>query len=161
MRAERDAKLLGYAGLIPFAGGALLAWVPGVPVAFLSGYLGWTLYYGAIILSFMGGARWGLAMIEAERGARPGEPFSGLLAAVTPALIGWVAIVPPALLPLAFPTSARLILLSAGFAGLLAEDLRAQRQARAAPRWYAALRVRLTFWVLLALAFLVVRLLAG
>lgn len=155
-RTERDAKLLGYAGLIPFAFAALIAWLPGVPVSFLGGYVGWTLYYAAIILSFMGGARWGVAMMA--DGRRQDEPFSGFLAAVTPALVAWVALVPDALLPISFPLSVRLILLIAAFGGLLVEDLRAVR-AGEAPGWYGGLRVRLTFWVAVSLAFVVVRLL--
>ena len=155
---ERDAKLLGYAGLLPFAFGAILAWVPGAPISFVVGYLGWTLYYAAIILSFMGGARWGVAMMA--DGRRRGEPFSGFLAAVTPALVAWVAVVPQGLLPVAFPMSARIVLLMVAFAGLLAEDLRAAR-AGEGPGWYAGLRMRLTFWVLIALGFVVVRLLTG
>ena len=157
-KTERDAKLLGYAGLIPFGFGAIVAWVPGVPISFVQDYLGWTLYYAAIIVSFMGGARWGLAMMA--DGRRGGEPFSGFLAAVTPALAAWVAAAPQGLLPLAFPMSARLVLLMAAFAGLLAEDMRAARGGEG-PRWYAGLRVRLTFWVLVALGFVVVRLLTG
>ena len=156
-RTERDAKTLGYAGLLPFGFAALIAWVPGVPFGFVSGWLGWTLYYGAVILSFMGGARWGIAMLA--DGRRPDEPFSGFLAAVTPALIGWFAVVPQSLVPVQFPLSARLILLMAAFAGLLAEDLRAVR-AGEAPRWYAGLRKSLTFWVLISLGFVVIRLIA-
>ena len=157
-RTERDAKRLGYAGLVPFAFAVLVAWAPGVPYAFVQGYLGWTLYYAAIILSFMGGARWGLAMLA--EGRRPDEPFSGLLAAVTPALLAWAAIVPGTLLPLPFPMTARLVLLALAFAGLLFEDLRGVK-AGEAPAWYGVLRKRLTFWVLVSLGFVVVRLLAG
>ena len=158
VRTERDARLLGYAGLVPFAFAAVIAWSPGVPVGFLSSYLGWTLFYAAVIVSFMGGARWGVAMTA--EGRRPDEPFSGFLAAVMPALVAWVAVVPEGLMPVSFSLSARFVVLMAAFAGLLAEDLRAAR-AGEGPGWYARLRVRLTFWVLVGLAFVVVRLLAG
>lgn len=157
-QTERDARVLGYGGLLPFGFAALIAWLPGVPFAFVSGWLGWTLYYGAVILSFMGGARWGIAMLA--DGKRPDEPYSGFLAAVTPALLAWVALVPQTLLPVAFPLSARIVLLMLGFAGLLIEDLRAAR-AGEGPAWYASLRKRLTFWVLISLGFVVVRLLIG
>ena len=58
----RDALRLGYAGLLPFVAGAGLVWLvrpevhPYVALA-LSGY-------AAVILSFLGGIHWGLAMRE-------------------------------------------------------------------------------------------------
>ena len=150
-RAARDARLLGYAGLLPFAGGVLAAWAPGVPDAQAAACTAWTLLYGAVILSFMGGARWGTAMAAP---APVREPLSGFLGAVTPALAGWAAVVPEDLAPL--PLTARLVLLATGFAGLLAIDLRAVRAGQA-PAWYAPLRVRLTTSVLAALALIGLR----
>ena len=158
MKTERDAKLLGYAGLLPFAFGAIIAWMPGVPISLRTSCLEWTLLYAAIILSFMGGARWGVAMMA--DGRRSGAPFSGFLAAVTPALAAWAMVVPEALLPFASPASVRFAVLIAAFAGLLAEDLRAVR-AGEAPDWYGRLRVRLTLGVVVALALVIVRLVTG
>lgn len=140
-RTERDAGLLGYAGVIPFAVGAALAWI-----APSDAVLSWTLAYGTIILSFMGGARWSLALLS---GGRTGTPLSSLLTAVTPALVGWAALVPSRLL--AVPDWLRLTLLGVAFLVLLAEDRRGVRLGEA-PGWYGALRTRLTVCVLIALA---------
>ncbi|MBB4658283.1 DUF3429 domain-containing protein [Parvularcula dongshanensis] len=143
-QVRRDAQALGYAGLLPFAAGALAPWV--FP-AFANAFLGWLLAYGAVILSFMGGARWALAMTSPE--ARQGRLFSGLLAAVAPALLAWAMLVPEAILPI--PLAFRLIVLGVGFALLLLDD-RAGARAGEGPAWWAPLRTRLTIGVEAALA---------
>lgn len=81
------ARLLGYAGLIPFVGAAALSQASGsfAPVA-LAALVG----YGATIVSFLGGIHWGLAfMKDADRGAR----FTW---GVIPSLLAWVATLLPA-----------------------------------------------------------------
>ena len=57
----RPAFVLGWLGVIPFAAFALLAVTGGVLPhgSAMSGLVP----YGAIILSFMGGAQWGLSMV--------------------------------------------------------------------------------------------------
>jgi hypothetical protein len=75
-RMPRNAALLGYAGVIPFAVLAVLQTLgfefPGRDA--LSGFVA----YGAVILSFLGGIRWGAA--AATGNGRPlGLGFSALL----------------------------------------------------------------------------------
>lgn len=131
----RSASLLGWAGVLPFAGLSALAATglqPPLPVAPATALVG----YGAIILSFMGGAQWGLA-VRSRAGLR------GYAASVLPALLAWPC--------LALPPAPALAGLMAGFAGLLAYDLWTVRRGEA-PAWYGRLRVRLTGAVLLLLA---------
>lgn len=127
------AVLLGLAGLLPFVVGAL-ATLDGGPLGQWapSALLG----YAAVILSFMGGVHWGLAM-TAER---PSWLRYG--ASVVPALLGWLALLIGG--RLAF------LLLVASFASLLAYDLGAVR-AGEAPAWYPRLRWPLTLVVVLCL----------
>jgi len=80
---------LGYAGLLPFVGGALLLWLvwpevhPDVALALSA--------YAAVIISFLGGVHWGLAM------RMPGPLNTGMLVwGVVPSLVAWVAVVMPA-----------------------------------------------------------------
>ena len=85
------ARLLGLAGLLPFAAAALLAWWPqALPWQGLDARMA-LLAYGAVILSFLGGIHWGLVM-------RAALPASGrLLWGVTPSLLAWLALLlPPA-----------------------------------------------------------------
>ncbi len=84
----KNALRLGYAGLLPFVAGAVLVWLvrpevhPYVALA-LSGY-------AAVILSFLGGIHWGLAMRE------PAPPLPWLVWGVVPSLVAWLAMLMPA-----------------------------------------------------------------
>ena len=74
----RDAALLGYAGVLPFA---ILAGLHMLGAGFPGqGAQAAFVMYGAVILSFLGGIRWGAAV--ASGGARP----IGLWLAVLPSL---------------------------------------------------------------------------
>ncbi|MGG5820849.1 DUF3429 domain-containing protein [Falsiroseomonas sp. HW251] len=100
----RPARLLGPAGLVPFAGlalGASLGW-PGAAPALAA--------YGATILAFLGAVHWGLALRAgpAERGA----DWARLGLGVLPALIAWVALLLP--LPAGLGLLAAAILGTAG-----------------------------------------------
>lgn len=86
------ALRLGYAGLIPFVAGALLVWLvppdaqpveshPFVVLALAA--------YAAVIISFLGGIHWGLAMRHAE------PPLPLLAWGVVPSLVAWLAVMMP------------------------------------------------------------------
>jgi len=104
----RDALRLGYAGLLPFLAGAGLVWLvrpevhPYVALA-LSGY-------AAVILSFLGGIHWGLAMRE------PAPPLPWLVWGVVPSLVAWLAMLMPA--------SAGLVVFGLALLGCYAVDRR-------------------------------------
>jgi hypothetical protein len=115
--------------VIPFLALGIAPWLAGpetkaLAAAALEGY-------GAAILSFLGGCRWGFA----AAGLGPGPGWAPLGVAVLPALYAWGV----ALLPV--PVS--LSLLALGFVGLLAADL-ALARAGGAPGWWPRLRSPLT-----------------
>lgn len=89
------AMVLGYAGVIPFAALAAALWTP----AWQPQALGPLLAYSALILSFLGGVRWGRAL-------ESGGSLDFALA-VLPSLYAWGA--------LQLPPAAALMLLAAGF----------------------------------------------
>jgi hypothetical protein len=81
------ARRLGYGGLFPFAGGALLVWLvrddvqPYATLALSA--------YAAVVVSFLGGIHWGLAF-------RHAEPPTVLLAwGVVPSIVAWLAVMMP------------------------------------------------------------------
>lgn len=138
------AWMLGAAGLIPFVG-LSLALVADIgvsrPLATLA-----LMTYGAVILSFMAGVHWGLAMAAgAQRNdaGSTGIGFFDYAASVVPALVGWFAL-------LYFDPGPAMAVIAAAFAGLLGYDFNVIRRGLA-PRWYAALRFPLTIVVVLSL----------
>jgi hypothetical protein len=125
-KAESMAIWLGLLGLAPFALLALSVWSP--PWRSLA--LPALLAYSALILSFLGGVRWGRAL-------EAGSPAQFVLA-VLPSLY--------ALGVLQAPPVAGLILLAAGFVGQWWLDVPADRMR--APAWFRRLRGWLTAGVL-------------
>jgi uncharacterized Tic20 family protein len=85
---DATALRLGYAGLIPFVLGALLVWLVRADV---QPYVAQALStYAALILSFLGGIHWGLAMRQPDVAPRV------LWWGIVPALVAWPAAVMPA-----------------------------------------------------------------
>ena len=137
-RIPRSALLLGLAGVLPFAWGAMNLLVPRLGDLSLDllgpRFTGRTLLllYGTIILSFMSGVIWGFATRASGRHATVLYALSTL----------------PALWALALGFSA--LALALGFLALLALDAHAQR-AGLAPPWWLRLRLLLTALVVVAL----------
>lgn len=90
--ARRLIDLLGYGGLLPFAGLALLLWLvtpdlaPWVAIALAT--------YAALIASFLGGIHWGVAWLRLERGQDGTRTH--LAWGVAPSLLAWPGVVMPA-----------------------------------------------------------------
>jgi hypothetical protein len=84
------ALRLGYAGLIPFVGGAVLAWLlPPYSDEHVFAVEGLA-RYAALIVSFLGGIHWGLGM-------RASVPSPGPFAwGVVPSVLAWIAVLMPA-----------------------------------------------------------------
>ncbi len=81
---SRDARLLGIAGLLPFVAGAAGLWT--LPPEWLGLVANALLAYAALIVSFLGGIHWGLAMPQ------PTLRRKQLIWAVLPSLLGWAAL---------------------------------------------------------------------
>ncbi|MAA99044.1 MAG: DUF3429 domain-containing protein [Stappia sp.] len=133
------AAWLGLAGLVPFVAGAAYLTVAAFEVVSpaATGHAALAvMLYGAVILSFLGGARWGAAMQAGERGAA-GYAFS-----VLPSLVAWIATMLP-------PVQGLLMLA----AGLLLQGMADTRAASAGllPAWYGGLRARLTMVAVVSL----------
>lgn len=132
--APRVVWFYGLAGLIPFAAGALGGFSDNEVVLIVS-RLGLAIYAG-LILSFLGGARWGLEIGRAS--VRPA--VIGL--AMVPTLLAFGLLAWPHL-----PSRFQFVGLAAGFALQWLWDLRAD----GAPSWYPRLRTVLSVGALAAL----------
>lgn len=143
----RTALLLGWAGVLPFATLSIVSvWGDVVMSARAIGAL---LNYGAVILGFMSGVQWGIAMLARYRDAGPGNvndiPADGprMAISVLPALAGVGALLVPS-------DFVALAILIGSFVTLLGYDLLTVQRGMA-PAWYGRLRVQLTSAVILTL----------
>ncbi|NKB53056.1 MAG: DUF3429 family protein [Rhizobiaceae bacterium] len=131
---RRTAWLLSLAGYIPFVAlaGALWVWLPQSEHYVLAKTALQT--YGAIILSFLGGVRWGLAL----RSASNTSARRDMIMSVVPSLIGWFSLYVGA--PGVFAVQAL------AFAGVGAWDALSGEKG-AFGLWFVRLRMVLTFLV--------------
>lgn len=144
-RIPAPALLLGLAGLIPFIAGAAAQW-QALPLIGAETGLKLVVIYGAIILSFLGGIRWGTAIGPYDTG-RQGLEFS---ASVLGSLAGLAAAFLPAIPGLA--------LLIAGFLMQGLWDVMSVDAGRL-PAWFGRLRMILTAGAVLSLVAALVSLL--
>lgn len=92
LSAALPLRLLGYAGLLPFAAAAALALLG--PPSWRGLALAALAAYGAVILSFLGAVHWGLALRAPAAEAPAAWRRYGL--GVLPALVAWVSLLLPA-----------------------------------------------------------------
>lgn len=147
------AVLLGVAGLLPFlgCGVAALGYLPDQAVLAEQALVA----YGAIILGFLGGVHWGMAL-DADPGVSDRANRGRYLLSVMPALVGWAAV----LLSVALALWVGLATLIAGFAATTLVEARAAR-AGLLPRPYMWMRWALTAVVVLTLVAVMALKLAG
>lgn len=133
----KAAMALALAGFLPFL--ALTLWLAGIDdghpwreatILLLKGY-------GAVILSFLGGIRWGLATARDD-----GRTVRDLVLSTLPSLAGWAA--------LALPDAHAFALLAVAFAAQGAWDQFAVHAGQA-PAWFGRLRMRLSLLVVVAM----------
>jgi Protein of unknown function (DUF3429) len=92
------ARQLGYAGLLPFVAGTLFIWllvgrIDEEPFAFVVRAL---TSYAAVIVSFLGGMRWGLVMGSSQHdGEAPGYQRRALWTGIAFSVGAWVALQMP------------------------------------------------------------------
>jgi len=123
------ARWLGLGGLVPFFAGAAVSWAPDADLRRFA--LTALAAYAAVILSFLGGVRWGAVLHDEAALSR----WTPLTLSVLPSLVAWVALL--------LPIAPMLALLLAGLLGQFVLDRRAAARGQL-PAWYAGLRVILT-----------------
>ena len=129
-----SARWLGLLGLVPFVTMTFEA-VTDISAGADDARFGLRAY-GAVILSFLGGIQWGLAIRNSDGNARTRQGLTPILTvSIVPSLIGWTGLVVEELLGFG--------LLIIGFVLVLISDVRAVNKG-IAPRWYLRLRYPLT-----------------
>lgn len=120
------AAWLGGLGLIPFLA---LSFAKTFASDVLNTRLSLVLLaYGAIILSFLGGVQWGLAIAVPQI---DNTLWRRLTLSILPSLVAWVALV--------MPYSIGFFILAGSFVAMLLVDIQASR-VQEAPAWYQKLR---------------------
>lgn len=133
--APRSAWFYGLAGLIPFAAAAGVA---ALSRGMMADYALMTLLvYGALILSFLGGARWGMEVV------RPEVRFGVISLSMVPTLIGFGLLIAPHA-----DRGVQCALMAAAFFVQWVWDTRGFVH----PAWYPRLRTVLTIGAVAALA---------
>jgi hypothetical protein len=136
-RAKATAWGLALAGLVPFAGCAIMvATGAGDREVWLEALIA----YAAIILSFLGGARWGRALAE------PVPDASTLILSNLPAVAAWLTYLP------SVPDTLQVGVLIAGLVAMLIWDW------RSSPGWYRTLRLTASAGAVLSLGIVLVAL---
>ena len=135
----KTAWILTLAGFVPFAALAIAAFVLEIDDPYSGLAVEGLRTYGAVILSFLGGIRWGLALRHKDGEA----PALTLAFGVIPSLVGWFSLFLP--LPHVFVVQAIAVLVMGAW------DILAGRNGLYEP-WFVRLRVFITILVTLALA---------
>ncbi len=158
LRLPALAILLGVAGLIPFLACGLFAVSVAGPLA--NTWLLALIFYGAVVLSFLGGVHWGLALAAPEPDPTLGDAARhdrlrfGL--GVLPSLIGWAALLSTVLIA---PELALAVLI-AGFCAAVVTETRLAR-SELLPGGYLWLRWALSVVVVAVLVTVLVLRLLG
>lgn len=132
------ARLLGYAGIVPFFALALAAYF--VPAAYELRVFMALKVYAALIITFVGALHWGIAMFQPQLSDSQAWQLYGW--GVVPALMAWVLVFQSASYALA------------GFVTLFIVQWlmdRAAARTSTVPPWFQPLRARLTLLVVVAL----------
>ena len=130
-------------GLVPFVVAAGLSFLSAPINPAMAVYA--LIAYGAVILSFLGGVHWGVALSRGQT-VEPSSGPSGqtvwYMISVGPSLVAWLAL-------LLAPVPG-LIILAVSFLAMIVVDVHAARLGQV-PNWYPRLRVRLSAVVILSL----------
>jgi hypothetical protein len=136
-RIPAQPLILGSGGLIPFIGLALAAWVASPENAAQA--VRYLVYYGAVILSFVGALHWAFAMTQPIDEFERGRVYGW---SVCPAIAAWLALM--------MPTAGGLVVMAAVFLLHYRMD-RKLAQLASLPAWYPKLRLWLTLGTVAAL----------
>jgi len=103
--------------------------------------------YGAVILSFLGGVKWGIVLNGSTE-----HQWRELTLSVLPSIVAWMALL--------LPGAGTLLLLAAALLGQYWLDFLSVRHGDL-PRWFGKLRIVLTVGAVLSLVGGLVRLMTG
>lgn len=156
MRRSQQAEMtrLGLWGLLPFVAGAVALWLSPLvlPQYIALDFHQLALVYGGLIVAYLAGAGGGALLppkIKTAESFLPGQLIT---------LAAFVAILPSGVFFMSIGAAWRHSIILILLVYLLMRDLAAVK-AGLLPRWYGALRTRLTFWAGMSIVLIISRLL--
>ena len=91
-----QALRLAYAGLVPFIVGTALVWLIGGrdldQHTFVTSALS---SYAALVISFLGGIYWGLAVHQGDLSSQPSQQSPHFVIGVIPSVVAWIGVLMP------------------------------------------------------------------
>jgi len=153
-KQKTEMTKLGFYGLAPFFITAATLWLSPViiPERIALDFHLLALAYGAVVVAYLSGAGAGATLNPGQKlqeSFLPGQLIS---------LVAFTAILPDGVFVMSLGAAWRHLVILMLLAYLLVRDL-AATNAGIFPKWYGALRLRLTFWAGLALLLIISRLL--
>ncbi len=153
-KQKAEMTRLGFYGLAPFFIAAAALWLSPaiIPSHFALDFHLLALAYGAVIIAYLSGAGAGATL-------NPGQKLQeSFVPGQLIALVAFAAILPDGVFMMSLGAAWRHVIILILLFYLLMRDL-AATNAGIFPKWYGALRLRLTFWAGLAIVLIMSRLL--
>lgn len=150
---KEEVTQIGVVGLFPFVAAAVVLWLSPwlLPAGAVFHFHQFALLYGAVVVAWLAGAGAGAQLAQKEKDV--GSFMPGVLVA----LIGFLAVLPDGVFFITLGAAWRHAIILILLIYLLLRDQNAVAAGHL-PRWYGALRLRLTFWAGLALLLIISRL---
>ncbi|WP_425409619.1 DUF3429 family protein [Hyphococcus sp.] len=153
-RQQEEMTRLGFYGLTPFIVSAAALWISPfiLPLGLALDFHHLALVYGAIIVAYLSGAGAGVTLAPTQKlreSFLPGQLIT---------LTAFVAVIPDGVLFMTLGAAWRHLVILILLIYLLLRDLNAT-SAGLFPKWYGALRTRLTLWASLSILLIIIRLL--
>jgi hypothetical protein len=153
-RQQEEMTKLGFYGLTPFVISAAALWISPIvlPQHVALDFHWLALVYGAVIVGYLSGAGAGVTLAPTQKLRESFVPGQLI------ALVAFVAVIPDGVLFMWLGAAPRHFIILVLLVYLLMRDMNAT-SAGLYPKWYGALRLRLTFWAGLSILLIISRLL--
>lgn len=153
-KQQEEMTRLGLYGLAPFVISAAALWLSPyvIPHHIAIDFHQIALVYGAVIVAYLSGAGAGVTLAPTQKlreSFLPGQMLT---------LVAFIAVIPNGVLFMGLGAAWRHAIILVLLVYLLMRDMHAS-SAGVFPKWYGALRMRLTFWAGLSILLIITRLL--
>jgi len=153
-RQQEEMTQLGFYGLTPFVVSAVALWLSPwlLPQHIALDFHQLALVYGAVVVAYLAGASDGVTLTPTQKLRESFLPSQLMV------LVAFIAVLPSGVFFMGLGAAWRHLIILLLLIYLLMRDMNAT-SAGLFPKWYGALRMRLTFWAGLSILLIISRLL--